>query len=49
MAQFLFSKRYFYPQELDKRIALKVVAMIASGFKTILNIIIYTANIYTEE
>lgn len=42
MAQFPFSKRYFYPEELSKCIVLKVAAAIASGFKTILNGVLYT-------
>lgn len=33
MGQFLFSKRYFLPQELNKCILLKAVVMITSGFK----------------
>lgn len=47
MAQFLFSKRYFYPQELNKCIVLKVVGVIASGFKTMLNTILYTLTLQT--
>lgn len=47
MAQFLFSKRYFYPQELNKCIVLKVVAAIASGFKTVLNTVLYTLTLQT--
>jgi len=47
MAQFLFSKRYFYPQELNKCIVLKAEAVIASGFKTMLNIALYTLTLQT--
>lgn len=47
MAQFLFSKRYFYLQELNKCIVLKVVAVIPSWFKIILNIVLYTLILQT--
>lgn len=47
MTQFLFSKRYFHPQELNKCIVLKAVVVIASRFKTILNIVLHTLTLKT--
>lgn len=47
MAQFLFSKRHFHPQELKKCIVLKAVVVIASRFKHILNIVLHTLTLKT--
>lgn len=47
MAQFLFSERCFHPQELNKCIVLKAVVVIASRFKTILNIVLHTLTLKT--
>lgn len=47
MTQFLFSKRYFHPQELNKCIVLKAVVVIASRFKTILNTVLCTLTLKT--
>lgn len=47
MAQFLFSKRYFHPQELNKCIVLKAEVVIASGFKTVLNLVLHTLTLKT--
>lgn len=47
MTQFLFSKRYFHPQELNKCKVLKAVVVIASRFKTILNTVLHTLTLKT--
>lgn len=47
MAQFLFSKRYFHPQELNKCLVLKAVVVIDSRFKIILNIVVHTLTLKT--
>lgn len=42
MGQFLFSKRYFCSEELNKWIYLKALALIISRFKTMLNVVLHT-------